>query len=201
MYKLTPRMLKEFKFNLRKYHDLSNEGRCMGIQQQELIVNSIKADKLARDNVLWPGKGHDDNSDIVITREEIEHHFKIISGKETKEHIKISGYRLGRYDGNFNLITQEINSGNADIICVTYRKKDDNTGFKHIYQLCYLDINKLKGLTVDGWQKKGNSYIQLNSHNVEFSLHSSMSWQLWWNIPKDLFEKTSEIVITKDSQL
>ncbi len=201
MYKLTPRMLKELKFNLRKYHDLSNEERCVGLQQQELIVNSIKADKLARDNVFWRGKCHDDNPDIVITRTEIEHPFKIRSGKEIKGRIKISGYRLGRYDGNFNLITQYLNSIDANIICVTYRQKDGNAGFKHIYQLCYLDINKLKGLTVDGWQKKGNSYIQLNSHNVECSLHPSMSWQFWWNIPKDLFEKTSEIVITKDNQL
>ena len=195
MYKLTPRMLKGFERNLKKYHTLFDEGRCEGIQQEELLVKGIKTCATAR--VVWQGKGHDDNPDIVITSKKAKHPFRISSGKETKKRIKISGYRLGGHNGNFNSITQYLNSKDANIICITHQEVNDKAGVKHIYRLCYLNVSKLKGINANGWLKLKSSYSQTSSHNVKFSIKPKMSWQVWWNVPKDLFEEEHEIVISK----
>ena len=195
MYKLTPRMLKGFERNLKKYHALFEGGRCEGIQQEELLVKGIKTCATAQ--VVWQGKGHDDNPDIVITSKNVTHPFRISSGEEQKKGIKISGYRLGTHNGNFTSISRYINSRDANIICITYRKVNDKAGLKHIYRLCYLDVSKLKGITSTGWAQPRSSRTQTNTHGVKFSVTPSMSWQLWWTVPKNLFESESEIVITK----
>ena len=199
MYKLTPRMLKGFERNLKKYHTLFDEGRCEGIQQEELLVKGIKTCSTAQ--VVWQGKGHDDNPDIVITSKKAKNPFRISSGKEQTKGIKISGYRLGTHNGNFTSITNYLNSREENIIGITYDKDDDETRCKHIYRLYYLNISKLKGITVNKWVKKKSrsknppTRIQKNSHNVELSVHPSMSWQVWWLVPKDIFEETQEVVI------
>ncbi len=201
MYKLTPKMLKEFKSSLRKYHKLFDGGRCEGFQQQELIVKAIKTDARSNLEVFWKGKTHKDKPDIIIKTKEEEHLFKVRSGDEEEDKIIISGYRLGKHDGNFSSITQYLNSREENIIGITYDKEDGKTRSKHIYRLYYLNISKLKGITTNKWVKKSTSRsknptrIQTNSHNVEFSVHPSMSWQVWWSVPKDIFEEKQEVVI------
>ncbi len=186
-------MLQHFERDLEKYHQLFDGGRCSGWEQEELLVKAIKADTGAQHHVLWREAGHDDKADITV--EPGGHLIQIKSGKETKDCINISGHRLGRFDKDFDKITNYLNAIEANIMSVRYRQENDDAGRKHIYQLCYLDVRKLKGIIANGWQKKGAMYIQSNNHGVNFSLHPSMSWQIWWKIPKSLFEETPEIII------
>ena len=193
MYKLTPRMLQHFERDLEKYHQLFDGGRCSGWEQEELLVKAIKADTGAQHHVLWREAGHDDKADITV--EPGGHLIQIKSGKETKNCINISGHRLGRFDKDFDKITNYLNAIEANIMSVRYRQENDDAGRKHIYQLCYLDVRKLKGIIANGWQKKGAMYIQSNNHGVDFSVHPSLSWQIWWKVPKSIFEETPEIII------
>lgn len=196
MYKLTPRMLQHFAKSLRKYHELFSGGRCQSWELEELIVQAIKSDTTVDHHVKWQEAGHDDKADITVRPNGKEYKIQIKSGKATKAHLAISGHRLTRFKQDFLAITNYLNNAEANIISVRYRQENNEYGKQHIYQLCYLDIKHLTTIDFHGWKLKGKQHTQTSSEGVVFSLAPSMSWQIWWKIPHQLFEETPEIIIS-----
>lgn len=195
MYELTPRMLQRFQQDLRRFHDIFTGGRCSAWQQEELLVNAIKSDTVAQHHVRWKEGGHDDKADITVRTNGDSHLIQVKSGKESGGYLTLSGHRLGRFNGDFDLISDYLNSNEANILTVPYRVTDGAQGRIHTYQVCYVDIDRMKGLQGDNWIAKGKSFVQTNDDGVIFKLSPSMSWQIWWSIPLDLLIRTPEIVI------
>ena len=195
MYRLTPRMLQHFEQGLRKFHDLFSDGRCLGWQQEELIVGAIKADTQAQHHVFWKEGGHDDEADIRVRTNGDVHPLHVKSGKVAGGELTLSGHRLGRFNGDLPRITACLNANSANILTVHYEKKDDANGRTHAYTVSYVDAKRLTGLKADKWEKVGASYRQTNAHGVEFTLSPSMSWQVWWRVPLSLVEKSPTISI------
>ncbi len=187
MYKLTPYMEQKVRDTLKKYHDLFDGGRCQGWELEEIITKVIRSDTKASHHAKWREAGHDDKEDILVVVNGSTHHLQIKSGKLNSEkiptHIALSGYRLGRFNGNLTEISDYLNSMSSQIIAVPYKKVDDNSGRHHIYRFCYIDPNILAGITSIQWKQKGKQFQATNSQGVELSLHPSMSWQVWWKIP------------------
>lgn len=195
MYRLTPRMLQYFEQGLRRFHDLFSGGRCLGWQQEELIVGAIKADTQAQHHVFWKEGGHDDEADIQVRTNGDLHPLQIKSGKVSAGKLALSGHRLGRFNGDLRRITDYLNANSANILTVPYEQIDDDNGRTHIYTVSYVDVHHLTGLQADKWVKRGASYKQMNSYGVEFSLSPSMSWQIWWRVPLGLVEESPSIRI------
>ena len=195
MYKMTPRMLQSLRRDLETYHRLFDGGRCSGWQLEELIVKAIKSDTQANHHVLWSEAGHDDVADITVHVNSVSYQIQVKSGQIIQQNLKLSGHRLGRYEGNLSKITNYLNSKSAHLLSIPYVKVDDRSGRRHEYTVCYIDIKYLQGITPDGWEKPGASYIQLNQYEVEFRLSPSMSWQIWWKIPLELIELSETFVI------
>lgn len=202
MYRLTPRMLQHFEQQgLRKFHDLFSGGRCLGWQQEELIVAAIKADTQAQHHVLWKERGHDDKADIQVRTNGDVHALQIKSGeiiggrKGKEKKLKLSGHRHGRFEGDLQQITDYLNTRTANIIAVPYEQTDNQQGRIHIYTVSYVDIRYLRELKADEWERKKKIYVQTNAHGVEATLKPSLSWQVWWNVPMELVEQTTPISI------
>lgn len=198
MYRLTPRMLQEFGRSLRRFHDLFDGGRCDGWQLEELLVKAIQADMPAQHNVFWQGGNHDDKADMRVRTNGEVHPLQIKSGRITGKRdpkLTLSGHRLGRFNGDLAAITDYLNQRTANIMCVPYDRIDDDSGRRHIYTVSYVDIERLQGVSADGWTKSGASWKQTNPSGVELSLSPSMSWQVWWRIPVHLIHETEPIVI------
>lgn len=195
MYRLTGRMLQRFESDLRKFHDLFMGGRCSAWQQEELLVAAIKSDTSAQHHVVWREAGHDDEADIRVVTNGVTHLIEVKSGQIKGENLSISGHRLGRFRGDLAAITRYLNAKSANIISVSHEMVDDEDGRKHIYQLRYIEIEKLTFLDPERWERKGQRHEQTNSLGVISSLRPGMSWQIWWLIPKDLFNVQREIVI------
>ena len=68
-------------------------------------------------------------------------------------------------------------------------------GRHHIYRICYADVEQLTGLPADRWQAERNGFRQTNQHAVRFSLHPTLSWQVWRRIPVELLELGREMII------
>ena len=201
MYRLTPRMLQRFERDLRKYHELFSGGRCSGWQQEELLVSAINSDTAAQHHALWREAGHDDQADLVVRVNENEYPLQIKSGqvvmdRETqREVLVLSGHRLGRFEGDLSSITAYLNARDANIIAVPYRKIDDESGRKHVYQVSYVDIRILSGITAEGWEETGTRYEQANGDGVNFSIRQTMSWQVWWRIPIEHVQREDSLII------
>jgi len=195
MYRLTPRMLQHLTANLGKYHDLFMGGRCSGWELEELIVAAIKSDTQAQHHARWKEGGHDDEADIIVSASGNTHFLQVKSGKITRQHITLSGHRLGRYKGNLSDLTEYLNGQKSNMISVPCRKDDGERGRRYVYRICYIDAARLAGIKAADWVKHGAVYRQTNRHGVEFSLRPSMSWQIWWKIPLSIAEQTDEIVI------
>ncbi|MCY3946103.1 MAG: hypothetical protein OXF44_07445 [Anaerolineaceae bacterium] len=170
-------------------------GRCSGWQQEELIVAAIKSDTSAQHQVFWKEAGHDDEADIRVRTNGETHAIEIKSGQTTRRLLRISGHRLGRYEGDLGAITRYLNGKTANIISVSHAKVDDDEGRKHIYQLRYIDIKRLVSLHPRGWHMEGKRHEQENRFGVVSSLRPSMSWQIWWEIPIEMFRVDKEFVI------
>ena len=155
MYKLTPRMLQRFKSDIRKYHDLFDGGRCSSWEQEELIVNAIKSDTTKQHHVFWREAGHDDKADIKIRINGDEFPLQVKSGQVQvkKERLMISGHRLGRFNGCFKEMTEYLNKNSANIISVSYRQVDNDSGRHHYYHLRYIDIRYLTNIDTKKWEK------------------------------------------------
>ncbi len=192
MYQLTPRMLQRFQSDLRKYHDLFSGGRCLGWEQEELLVNAIKSDTQVHHHVVWREKGHDDQADLRIKTNGTVHLVQVKSGEIRREaSLILSGHRLGRFNGNLKDITAYLNGMVSNILAVPYRKVDGERGREHIYRVCYVEIRYLTGLTPHGW----NGLVQTNEYGVVSKIHPSMSWQIWWTIPLTLIKATHSFTI------
>ncbi len=204
MYRLTARMEQTLRQYLEKYHDLFDGGRCSGWELEELVFKSIQADSTAGHHAAWQEGGHDDQADIrvrvngevyplQIKSGEIK---QIKSGDHISPHLVLSGHRLGRFNGNFEDMTEYLNTDRADFLAIPYRKVDDDTGRHHIYQIVYVDQSYLRQLDPAGWENVSrSSWKQINSHNVIFTLHPTMSWQVWWRIPLSLVNPSPEFII------
>ena len=199
MYRLTPKMEQSLQQSLQEYHNLFNDQRCSGIELEELIFKAIQLDSSTGHHASWKAGGHDPKFDIRVTEDSgQEYLLQIKSGSVRGNYLNISGYRLGDFDGDLPAITEHLNNVNSEILSIPYRKVDDNTGRHHIYQIIYIDSEYLHGLGPSGWEESGTAWIQTNLYGVKFSLRPTMSWQIWWQIPKDLLDKcnkSKEIVI------
>ena len=201
MYDLTPRMLQSFRKDLETYHQLFMGGRCSGWELEELRVRAIKSDTQVHHHVIWAEKGHDDKADIIVKTNGAVHPIQIKSGevKPEKETLVLSGHRLSRFDGDFEKITEYLNGREASTISVPYRtQQSEKHGKVHIYQVMYVSHEVFGGLDPKAWQPtnpKKTSYLQVAPSGVECKITPKMNWQIWWEVPLDLLEKTDEIRI------
>ncbi len=195
MYRLTPRMLQRLNRDLGKYHELFDGGRCAGWELEELIVAAIQSDTRAQHQVRWREAGHDDLADIAVRTNGETHPLQVKSGKISAKRPALSGHRLGRFAGDFGAITRYLNANSANLFTVPYHQTNDQRGRKHIYRVCYVDVQRLTGLKAGGWAAKGKQFVQTNGAGVGFSLRPSLSWQIGWAVPVDLIEQTDAFVI------
>jgi len=202
MYKLTPRMEQHFCRYLAEYHNLFDGGRCSGWELEELIVKSIRADNNVNHQPIWIEGGHDDNADIKVTVNRVTYEIQIKSGavkaRDEVLWLSLSGHRLGRFNGDLDMITTYLNNRMADVISVPYRKDDGNHGRQHIYRLCYIPITLLKGINSNNWCRHGAQWRNHNDYGVEFSLRPSMSWQIWWKIPFNILDLNLFVYLVPD---
>lgn len=195
MYRLTPRMQQILQQNLHKYHELFDGGRCSGWELEELIFKAIQSDSTARHYATWTEAGHDDEADIHVRVNDNIYPLQIKSGTIRGGYLTLSGHRLGRFEGDFEKITEYLNNNKSEILSVPYRKVDDDTGRHHIYQIIYVDSAYLRQLTYFSWEESGRTWEQTNLYGVIFSLRPSMSWQIWWKIPEKLLDRSPEFII------
>lgn len=195
MYKLTPRMEQFLRQDLEEYHRLFGGGRCSGTQLEEFIFRSIQLDSDTGHHAMWKAGGHEIEADIRVVTESEIHPLQIKSGTIKNGQLRLSGYRLGRFEESLEDITKYLNSINPEILSVSYRAEDDENGRHHIYQIMYVNSIYLHDLAPDSWEKSGTHWRQTNRHGVIFQLYPKMSWQIWWAIPEVLLDKSQEIVI------
>ncbi|MCY4562814.1 MAG: hypothetical protein OXC03_11100 [Flavobacteriaceae bacterium] len=179
---------------IKRYHDLVDGKRCESWQLEEFIVKAIRSDTTANHLPKWKEGGHDDKKDILIIENGKKHHIQVKSGQFNKNNsiLTLSGYRLGRFKGDFGKITEYLNGKTANYIATPYRKVDDASGRSHIYRLCYINHYILGEIDSNNWRKQGASYKNQNQYGVIFSLSPSMSWQIWWKIPISCIDMTDE---------
>ena len=195
MYRLTAVMQQHIRQDLGRYHDLFSAGRCSGWELEEIVFRAIQSDNLAQHHARWRQRGHDAAADIRVRTNGDIHLLQIKSGEVGGGQLKLSGYRLGRFGGDLARITDFLNGNNSEIIAFPYRQANDANGRHHIYRICYANVEHLTGLEADRWERDGGISRQTNRHGVGFSLHPTMSWQIWWRIPVELLEMGPEIVI------
>ena len=195
MYRLTPRMLQNFRASLTQYHQLFSGGRCDSWQLEELIVNAIKSDTRAQHHVFWKEKGHDDKADMAVRTNGTVHRIQIKSGRIVKcrklgqDVLELSGHRLGRFNGALDHISDYLNKRDAEIVSVPYVEVDDDSGRTHKYRIAYLSAQILADIDPELWEEKGkSSFYQMSSRSVAYTLQPAMSWQVWWRVPVSLID-------------
>jgi len=151
-------MQQIFQRNLHKYHELFDGGRCSGWELEELLFKAIQSDSTAQHYATWTEAGHDDQADIQVRVNDNVHPLQIKSGTVKRGYLRLSGYRLGRFKGAFEKITEYLNNNKSEILSVPYRKVDDDTGRHHIYQIIYVDSAYLHELKPEQWKKSGTRW-------------------------------------------
>lgn len=198
-YRLTPKMQQEFRQRLGKFHDLFDGIRCDSWGLEELVYRSIQSDNTVNHHATWAGATHDDKADIRVRVNGQVHQLQIKSGKILKDgSLKLSGHRLGRFKGDFTLMTDYLNNIEYELLSVPYRRDEDEKGRHHIYRIVYIDRLHFGQLNPDKWEqygKAGKSWKQITEYNVLFTISSSQSWQVWWKIPNELLDMSEEFTI------
>lgn len=204
MYRLSPKMEQNLRKYLSIYHDLFVGERCSSSQLEELLAKSIRDDNNEEHHARWKEGGHDSDADITVSVKGKTHYLQIKSGKIKKKKdmgycLELSGYRMGKHTKKdkkskelrpvpeiMDAVSEFLDSRDAEIVSVPHRKVDDEQGRRHIYRICYIKPEMLKGVKGSDWFEKGAHYRVISSNGVLFTLHPSMSWQVWWTIPLEL---------------
>ena len=201
-YRLTSKMRQNFQNCLVKFHGLLSGGRCLRWQLEEFLVQSIRSDNVAGHHARWCEGGHDTDANITVRSNGQIHLIQVKSGKLTKDHLKLSGHRLGRFNGDIFEITQFLNNTRYQIISVAYSLKEDDRGRAHCYTIHYINPEKMRiGADLE-WKEvlnqsgtKVSRYKLVNEYGVKFSLHPNMSWQIWWDIPLSIIDSEDEFCV------
>lgn len=201
-YRLTSQMRENFRTYLLKFHDLLKGGRCLNWQLEEFLVKSIRSDSATGHYAEWCEGGLDTDADITVRSNGQIHLIQLKFGSCTKEHLKLSGHRLGRFNGDLLEITQFLNDTRFQIIAVAYRLQQYEIGQSHCYTMHYISPETIRigaGLEwKEVWNKAGikvSRYQLVNEYGVKFSLHPSMSWQIWWDIPLSVIDSEDEFCV------
>lgn len=202
MYHLTQRMLQTLRKDLQAYHGMFQGDRCSGWEMEELLVRAIKSDTTAQHHVQWREGGHDPDADIMVRTNGTTYPIQVKSGKVKRirsmncDVLELSGYRLTRFDGNFESITDFLNNLPAPIIAIPCKKIDNNYGRVFVYRVGYIAESVLTGIKKDKWVEYGSQWRQETDKGILFSLVPRMSWQIWWKIPLQYVEFADEIEIS-----
>lgn len=191
MYKLTDIMLQNLEKDLKKFHELFQGGRCQAWQLEELIAKAIRSDFSKSEKVMWKGNGHDIGCDIIVND---TYEIQIKSGSIKKANLLLSGHRLGRFKGNLENITDFLNKNTYLLVAVPYSVTECQLGKSHYYQIFYLKHGLLKIENYRNWQEQKKNFHYLNNQGVTFSIHPSMSWQIWWQIPISILADKSRLI-------
>ena len=197
MYTLSQAMLQKLEKDLRTYHNLFSGYRCSGEEMQELISRAIESDTHRQHHARWKKPRHSDQPDITIHAKGGTDLVKIKSGKWTRKGLTLSGHRLGRFKENFIEITRYLNNLSTDMLAIPCTTTDNKKRRAFTYKICQIDIQYLTGLRANQWRRVKAQYTQTNLHGVEFSIRPTMSWQIWWTIPRNLIQGNYEIQIRK----
>ena len=197
MYRLTPRMRQILRQNLKEYHYLFNSGGCSGRSLEELIFQSIRLDNDARHYATWKRVGHDNEADICVTANGVTYPLDIKSGLLTGKYLISSGPRLGRFEGDFEQITEYLNSRKSEILSVSYRGVVENREIaadygKCRYQIIYVAAACFRNLNPSSWEQVGKRWRQTNRYGVVFWLNPAMGWKLRWKVPEELLDMSEE---------
>ena len=102
-FKFSENSLNTLKEKIKSHHELYKKIRCKAENLEEIIVQSLKS---SNEKVEWIDAGHEIEKDILVND---TYKIQIKSGTLTKSKIKLSGHRLGRFNEDFNLITDFLN--------------------------------------------------------------------------------------------
>ena len=202
VYRLTSQMKQNFQIYLVKFHGLLKGGRCLRWQLEEFLVKSIRSDNVAGHHARWREGGHDIDADITVRSNGKIHLIQVKSGSSTKNYLKLSGHRLGRFNGDILEITQFLNDTRYQIISIAYSLKEDESGRAHCYTMHYISPEKMRiGADLE-WKEvlnksetKVSRYQLVNDYGVKFSLNPSMSWQIQWDIPLSVIDSEDEFCV------
>lgn len=187
-FKFSENSLNIFKEKIKSHHELYKKIRCKAEYLEEIIVQSLRSTK---EKVKWNPAGHEQEKDILVND---TYKIQIKSGTLTQSKLKVSGHRLGRFENNFNKITDFLNKLDSDIYATTNPSPRMSTN-EHKYHLYYVNKKAITGIKKEDWEKSGAGYKNKNTIGTIFLLKPTMSWQIWWEIPLSYAEKVYEINI------
>ena len=173
MMNLDNKVIENLKNKLLKHHDLYKKIRCKAEYLEELLSMSLVSEGY---NVEWKPASHEKKRDLIVNGEDLSVKSGVLMPQ--KKVIEISGHRLTRFNRNFDEITAYLNKS-TDTLCVYNPQKKSEA---HKYSLAIIKKEKFSSLKVDEWKPKGKSYIQQNHFGTQFTIHNSMSDQIWWQV-------------------
>ena len=193
MYSLNFVQIQNLENLLRQYHQLFSGSRCVAQQLEELIIKAIKTDMTSVDSLQWKGFGHSIDCDLVLNQTE---KIQIKAGDAKPDKLILSGHRLGRFKEDLDEINSFLLLNLCNVIAVPYHLNVSELGNEHWYRIYYIDAEYLKPTIENSWEEtegsRGGYYFeQYNEHGTRLRIVPSMSHQVWWELPKSLFNQAN----------
>jgi len=182
MFELSKITVKTLASSLTMYHGLFQHNKCEAKEMEELVAKAIDMDPQYTGSVNWRSGSHEPGSDIVVGSTKLS----IKSGSIRKDILTVSGNRLTKARGDFNVINSLLKSYVSDVvICLVYTEIDG------VYKVVYVDSSVfLYPSEAKCWlpamsKKSGSisSYTWSPDNGLVVKVTPAMSWQVWWHIP------------------
>ena len=165
--------------------------------------------------IEWLGGSHKQNIDIEFTdKENSDLSIKSGSLKNKDTITAISGGRLQKIFGSEkntdvatlweiggNNVVNYLNSNsNHTILCAPSKIKKQNKKIKSIsYKLKYITGNFFKYPSAEKWTINGGVISVTLDSGIKAYIKTTLSCQLWWDIPTSLFNLVADIILTEDN--
>lgn len=190
-------LYERMKLKLRGWHDLFHYCSPKAEFLEEIFASSLDGAYSAEGvEVDWTPFSHRKDRDILVKQGDEEAKFSIKTGQLVRGKLVISGYRLGRFGGDFAKINEFLTEEAHKQIHLALPSTQENGAV--VYSLFRIDPQLLCPSAGIEWAQRKNSFYHRNESGVQLAVHPSMSWQVWWEIPVDQAEKLCEIVVLNE---
>jgi hypothetical protein len=196
-------ILNKIKNQLSTIHDVQKQISCKSDVLEEILYNAMSKDGKLDDIIVWKPGSRNDVCDITLVdfKNFIDFYISVKSGTIKNEKLRISGFRLTRFNGSLDKINDYLKNHSQHLtISITSVRYPENWE----YQIRYIDEElftypKTGNKWIENIGTKGSSkgliteYRYYMNNGITCFIYPNTSWQIWWEIPLKLIPNKSII--------
>lgn len=190
--KLNQKVITNLKRNLEIFHSLFDIP-CQDRYSENLYHRAMLDAGYDKNHVIWHKNSHGTTDIELRYPNHKPFHLSMKSGLQQKRNLRISGFRLSKYEGDMHQINEHLKKPSEDLV-ISMNGIEQKDSWTYVIQYIPSDIFTYPN-SGQAWEEHGKHYKHTMDNGIDCFIFPKMSYQIWWEIPYDLLTNYEKIEI------